>query len=60
MTREILTSYGKDPKIVPHWHGSDFDSIYVITIVDGDDGHKEVSFIKDSEGLNNAQTSCPN
>ena len=60
MTREILSSLGKDPKMVPQWNASDFDSIYVITIVDDGDGKKDVSFIKDSEGLNNAQTSCPN
>ena len=60
MTREILSSLGKDPKIVPQWNASDFDSIYVTTIVDDGDGKKDVSFIKDSEGLNNAQTSCPN
>ena len=60
MTREILAGFGKDPKMVPQWSGSDFDSIYVITITDANDGNKDVSFMKDSEGLNNAQTSCPN
>ena len=60
MTREILLSLGKDPKVVPKWDVNDFDSIYVITIADSNSGHKKVSFIKHSEGLNNAQTSCPN
>ena len=59
MTREILLSLGKDPKVVPKWDGNDFDSIYVITIADSKGGHKKVSFMKDSEGLDNAQTSCP-
>ena len=60
MTREILASFGKNPKIVPQWNASDFDSIYVITIVDDGKSKKDVSFIKESEGLNNAQVSCPN
>ena len=60
MTRELLLDLGKDPREVPKWEDNDFDSIYVVTITDGNDGHKKVTFMKDNEGLNNSQTSCPN
>lgn len=53
--RNILTSYGQDPSVVPKWKESDFDMIYVFHIeppvADGS-GHGQLTFDVEQEDLN--------
>lgn len=55
----IMSALGSDPKQVPHWSGSDYDSIYVLRLTRT--GEKSaVSFEYDHEGLNDKLPStCP-
>ena len=47
MVKKLLIKYGANPECVPHWKGSDFDSLYVVH-VRGDD----VRFLHEYQGLN--------
>ena len=57
--KEIVKSSGGDISQVPEWQSNDFDSIFVIRVVH--DGRRPtLSFTRDSEGLDNLSTECPN
>jgi len=57
MLKKLFTALGGDPAVIPHWEGSDFDSIYLITIR-SENGKRSVSFQHDHEGLNGMKTDC--
>jgi len=53
MVKRLLKKYGENPDRVPHWHGTDFDSIYVVNVY-GDD----VQFLHEYQGLNGQSWIC--
>jgi hypothetical protein len=59
LSRDMLKQLGGDPTQVPVWDGDDFDSIYVISIEQDNDGHKSASFYTDQQNLNHLDTQCP-
>jgi len=52
--KNIVAARGGDASLVPEWPGSDFDSIFVITLDQG-----KVSFRQEREGLTQLAESCP-
>ena len=54
LVKNLLTSHGGDPSVVPKWHRDDFDSIYVVTISTKDG---RASFALKHESLN-GQPEC--
>jgi len=54
LVRAIVKAKGGDPGTVPRWPGSDFDSLFVLTL--GDDG---VRFRHEQEGITGLSDSCP-
>ena len=56
LVKGLLDAHGGDPAVVPKWHGSDFDSIYVVTISKNGGA---ASFALKREGLDGQPTSCP-
>jgi hypothetical protein len=55
LVRAIVKERGGDPKTVPHWPGSDFDSLFVLTL--GADGG--VQFRHEQEGITGLGDTCP-
>jgi hypothetical protein len=56
LVKGLLDAHGGDPALVPKWHGSDFDSIYVVTVSKNGGA---ASFALKREGLDGQPTSCP-
>ncbi|WBL70697.1 histidine phosphatase family protein [Serratia liquefaciens] len=52
--KNIVAARGGDASLVPEWPGSDFDSIFVVTLDQG-----KVSFRQEREGLTQLVESCP-
>jgi broad specificity phosphatase PhoE len=52
--KNIVAARGGDPDSVPKWPGSDFDSIFVVTL-----DQDKVSFRQESEGLTALADTCP-
>ncbi len=52
--KNIVAARGGDASLVPEWPGSDFDSIFVVTLDQG-----KVSFRQESEGLTQLSENCP-
>lgn len=52
--KNIVAARGGDANLVPEWPGSDFDSIFVVTLDQG-----KVSFRQEREGLIQLAESCP-
>ncbi|AKE13158.1 histidine phosphatase family protein [Serratia liquefaciens] len=52
--KNIVAARGGDASLVPEWPGSDFDSIFVVTLDQG-----KVSFRQEGEGLTQLAESCP-
>jgi hypothetical protein len=55
LARAILARRGGDPAQVKKWHGSDFDSVYVMTVPMQGAATLKV----EKEGLDNQSTACP-
>jgi hypothetical protein len=58
MVKSLLGSMGGQPGAVPRWKGSDFDSIYVVT-VRRDEGKAVASFRHEQQQLNGQAAACP-
>jgi hypothetical protein len=56
--RRLVQRLGGDPKIVPDWPESDFDSLYVLTLTWTGD-RAAISFAHHQESLNGRSTTCP-
>jgi hypothetical protein len=60
--KNMLTSYGQDPSVVPTWASNDFDMIYVFHIAPpetGSSGPGQLTFEVEHEGLNDSlESSC--
>lgn len=52
--KNIVAARGGDASLVPEWPGSDFDSIFVVTL-----DQDKVSFRQEPEGLTQLAESCP-
>jgi broad specificity phosphatase PhoE len=52
--KNIVAARGGDANSVPSWPGSDFDSVFVVTLDQG-----KVSFRQESEGLTALTDTCP-
>ncbi|SMB24202.1 conserved exported hypothetical protein [Serratia proteamaculans] len=52
--KNIVAASGGDTNSVPNWPGSDFDSVFVVTLDQG-----KVSFRQESEGLTALAETCP-
>lgn len=52
--KNIVAARGGDASLVPKWPGSDFDSIFVVTL-----DQDKVSFRQESEGLTALAETCP-
>lgn len=52
--KNIVAARGGDANLVPKWPGSDFDSIFVVTL-----DQDKVSFKQESEGLTQLAETCP-
>lgn len=58
IARKIVQQQGASPKIIPKWHGDDYDSIYIVTI-NRQSALQKIIFSHEHEGLNNRATICP-
>lgn len=58
MVKAMLEGFGGDKSAVPRWKGSDFDSIYVVTVRRTVNG-TTASFAIDHQQLNGQNTACP-
>jgi hypothetical protein len=58
IARALLAAHGGDAALVPKWHGSDFDSIYVVTIT-GNGADAKATFAHMHEGLDGQPDICP-
>jgi hypothetical protein len=58
MVKAMLRDMGGQPGAVPHWKGSDFDSIYVVT-VQRNEGKAVASFRLEQQQLNGQAAACP-
>ncbi|SUC18510.1 Uncharacterised protein [Proteus vulgaris] len=57
VARDIMKKEGGDPKLIPKWKSSDFDSIYILKIIrEGD--KKSVIFEQRQQGLNGVSPIC--
>lgn len=56
--KNMVKDNGDNPQEVPHWKGSDYDTIFVFTIT-RQNGQKKFSFTMDHEGLNGLSDTCP-
>lgn len=57
VARDIMKKEGGDPKLIPKWKSSDFDSIYILKIIrEGD--KKSVIFEQRQQGLNGVSSIC--
>jgi hypothetical protein len=54
----LIADHGGDPAAVPDWQGSDFDSIYVVRLMQTGAGTMVV-FDQRREGLDGESTACP-
>lgn len=57
MVKAMLARMGGSAHVVPSWKGSDFDSIYVLTVRRNGD-QATASFALDHEGLNGQNLNC--
>ena len=55
LARNILAKHGGDPGAVKKWHGSDFDTIYVLTVPT----HGAATLKVEKEGLDGQAAACP-
>lgn len=58
LARKLLRKLGADPAQVPRWRDSDFDSIYVVHILDHE-GKTFARFSHEWEWLDDLPASCP-
>jgi broad specificity phosphatase PhoE len=59
IAKDLLKRYGGNPRNVPHWDGSDFDSIYVVEIPNTGGRGKTATFRIEHQGLNGLNAACP-
>jgi hypothetical protein len=58
VVKALLKQLGADASAVPHWRGSDFDSIYVVR-VERREGRVSATFALERQQLNGQATACP-
>jgi len=58
LARQLLKQAGADASVVPHWHSSDFDSLYIVSLRQ-QDGHWQATFRQERQGLDQQSLRCP-
>jgi hypothetical protein len=58
LAAQLLAANGANPSLVPVWHYSDFDSLYVVTLQQ-QAGQTRASFRVEQQGLNDQAQTCP-
>lgn len=58
VVKALLKQLGGDASAVPHWRGSDFDSIYVVK-VERREGRVSATFALERQQLNGQAAACP-
>jgi hypothetical protein len=58
LVRQMLTTVGADPSVVPDWPSADFDSIYIVRL-ERSGAKTTASFTHGQEGLNGRSVTCP-
>jgi len=58
VARSLVSANGGDGSVVPKWTHSDYDSLYVVKLIQSAGGRK-VSFALMHEGLDGQPTTCP-
>jgi hypothetical protein len=58
LARLLVANHGGDHTVVPDWEEDDFDSIYIIKLIQTAE-RSEVTFEHRYEGLNGQPTTCP-
>lgn len=58
LARYLLSRVGANPLDVPEWLDDDFDSIYIVRVIDGEDGSRRASFSREREGLDGLPEAC--
>ena len=58
LAKRLLSILCGNPKDVPRWEDSDFDSVFVIRTTKAENGAAQVTFSHEHEGLNGASVSC--
>ena len=56
---DLVNQFAGDPKRVPHWKGTDHDSLYVVRITRAPGRPATVAFTLDHEGLDNLSKAMP-
>ena len=59
LARELLTRFGGDPERVPDWRDDDFDSLYIVTLQQDEQGRRHATFRREAQGLDGQATFCP-
>jgi broad specificity phosphatase PhoE len=60
LAKTLITRLGGNSEQVPRWADNDFDSVFVIRVIDGPDGKRRATFTHDSEGLDGLPDTCDN
>jgi hypothetical protein len=58
LTRTLVSRLGSDPRDVPQWEDTDFDSVYVVRTSTGENGVRHATFSHDQEGLDGLPEEC--
>jgi hypothetical protein len=56
---DLVKQFGGNSADVPPWHGSDYDSLYVVKLIHKPNQPTEAKFTLEHEGLNNLSKSMP-
>ena len=58
MARNLLAASGGNPAEVPVWDDADFDSLYVVRIVENAQGQRSARFSHEQQNLNGMSNEC--
>ena len=56
---DLMRRFGSDASVVPRWHGSDFDSLYVVRVTRAAGRPATATFALEHEGLDGLSTAMP-
>ena len=59
MAKGLMELFHPDASVIPHWQGSDFDSLYVVRIARSPNRPPVASFILEHENLNGQSNKMP-
>ena len=59
VVKDLLRTFGGNPKEVPSWPGGDYDSLYVLRLEQRAAAPQAITFTHDHEGLEDLSDDCP-